>query len=449
MMKKLAVVLISILISTISYSQEDLTVFGAIEKALNNNYQIRLIEGNYNVSKLQNTWGQAGMVPTFSLSVSNSANLQDNTNNPATFFPGVLFSDNLSPSLDMQWTIFSGFGIRINKQRFDQLQAQTKGNAIVVIESTIYDVILAYYTAVVQQRKLEVMKGLLDYSKEKLVYYKMKEEMGINTSLDLLEFENQVLTDSSNLILQELSVRNSKRNLNLIMAEDVEVDYSLTDSLKMSTPNLTYEELKQKMTADNQNLKNQYMNLELKELDIKTKKSAMYPIVTLGLGTSPSVGYFRLFGDNGFDQSTNAWNHYANLSIRYDLFQGMNRKRNIQIAEVQRDMANLEIEELQLNMSHQLRGNFELYLTRQAVEDMSFKRVEHARRLWELGREKYDLGLINVFNLNDIKLSYEQSVLNYYDRLFELIQTHYDLLRLTGQISQQFKIEENFDKEGE
>ena len=76
---------------------------------------------------------------------------------------------------------------------------------------------------------------------------------------------------------------------------------------------------------------------------------------------------------------------------------------------------------------------------------MSLKRMDHANKLWELGREKYDLGLINVFNLNDIKLAYEQSLLNYYDRLFELLQSQYDLMRLTGGISQEFKISENFD----
>lgn len=443
-MKRLVIIFI-LFLGYNAHSQEDLSVIQAIEKALSNNYQIKLIEGNYEASKLQNSWGQAGMIPTFSLNVGNNASLQDNTNNPATFFPGVLFSDNLQTSLDMQWTIFSGFGIRINKQRFDKLQEQTKGNAIVVIESTIYDVILAYYTAVVQKRKLEVMNDLLAYSNNKLEYYKIKEEMGVSSSIDLLEFENQVLTDSTNLLLQSLSLRNAKRNLNLIMAETAEVEYTLTDSLTFGKSELTYEELKGKMLSDNQNLKNQYMNYELKELDIKTKKSAFYPIVTLGLGTSPSVGYFELFGDQGFSANTNSWVHYANINIRYDLFQGMNRKRNVQIAEIQRDLAGIEIEELQNNLTHQLAGNYELYATRVMVEEMSLKRVDHAARLWKMGKEKYDLGLINVFNLNDIKLSYEQAVLNYYDRLFELLQSHYDLMRITGQISQQYKITENFD----
>jgi outer membrane protein len=443
-MKK-GLVAILICFSFVAKAQE-LTMIQAVEKALENNYDIKLIAGNYEVAKTQNSWGMAGMIPTFSLNINNNTGLQDNSNNPASFIPGVVLNDNLSASLDMNWTIFSGFGIRINKERFDMMQAQTKGNAVVVIESTIYDIILAYYTAVVQERKLEVMKDLLDYSKDKLAYHQMKNEMGVSTTIDLLEFENQVLTDSTNFVLQNLSLRNAKRNLNLIMAEDVEILYDLTDSLKITSPNSTYDELREGMLANNSNLKNQFINYELKELEVRAKKSAFYPIVTLGLGTTPSVGYFRLFGDQGFSANTNAWSHSANINVRYDLFQGWNRKRNSEIAVIQKDLAGLEIEKLQMQMSHQLRGNFELYQTRNKVEIMSFKRVENAQKLWALGKEKYDLGIINVFNLNDIKLSYQQSKLSYYDRLFELLQTHYDLMRLTGSISQQYKIEENFDK---
>lgn len=432
-------------LSFFGFSQENLSVSGALEKALKNNYQIKMVAANYDVAKLQNSWGQAGMLPTFSLNVGNSASLQDNTNNPATFFPGVLFNDNLQASLNMSWTIFSGFGIRINKERFDQLQAQTKGNAIVVIESTIYDVIIAYYTAVVQERKLNVMKSLLSYSHEKLAYYKLKSDMGIGTSFDLLQFENQVLTDSSNLLLQQLSLDNAQRNLNMLMAEDVETRYILSDSLEVPLESPSYDELKTKMYADNNNLKNQYINYELQELNRRAKQSAYYPVVTLNLGTTPSVGYFRVFGDEGFSSSTSAWSHTGTLNVRYDLFTGWNRKRNSEIATIQLDISGMEIEQLKLNLSHQLKGLHDLHNVRVNVEEMSLKRVRHANQLWDLGKEKYDLGLINVFNLNDIKLTYEQTVLNYYDRLFEVLQSHYDLMRLSGAISQSYKISQNFD----
>ncbi|UKN03091.1 TolC family protein [Paracrocinitomix mangrovi] len=443
-MKKYLLLIILFMTGSL-YAQEDLTVMGAIKKALEKNFDIQLIAGNYQAAKLQNSWGQAGLIPTFSLNVTNNTALQDNTNNPATFFPGVLLNDNLQASLQMQWTVFSGFAIKINKERFETLQAQTRGNAIIVIESTIHDVILAYYSAVVQQRKMDVLTEVLDYARKERDYFEIKSEMGISTSLDMLEFENQIYTDSTNLLLQELSYNNAMRNMNMIMAEDVGVKYNLTDSLNFSVPVITYEELQTRMMSDNVSLKNQFINYELKELEVSAKKSAYYPVITLNLSTTPAVGYFRLYGDQGFSANTNSWSHNATVNLRYDLFQGMNRKRNVQIAELQQELAGIEIEQMKLNLSHQLRSNFELYNTRLKVKNLAVERLKNASKLWNLGKEKYNLGLINVFNLNAIKLSYEQAVLNYYDRLYDLLQTHYDLLRLTGEISQQYKIDENFD----
>lgn len=427
------------------FSQEKLTVFQAIEKALKNNFEIQLIERNYQVSKLQNSWGQAGMLPTFSINVSNTATLQDNTNNPATFFPGVVFSDNLQPSLNMNWTVFNGFGIRINKQKFDQLEAQTKGNAIVIIENTIYDVILAYYTAVVQERKLSVLAELLNYSKSKLNYNQVKSNMGVGTSFDYLEFENQVYNDSSNYLLQELAYYNAQRNLNLILSEAPDVRYEFTDSLEFNSQETTYQELLNKMVSNNQNLKNQYINYELQALNLKAKRSAYYPVVSLSLGATPAVGYFRLFGDEGFSSSTNSLTYNGSINLKYDIFQGWNRKRNTEIAAIQVDIAEIEISQLKNNLEHQLSGFFDLYQTRMKVEKMALLQVGNAKKLWRLGKDKYDLGLINIFNLNDIKLAYEQAILSYYDRLFELLESHYNLMRISGDISQEFNIPANID----
>ena len=437
-MNKNITLILTFLISLTSFGQADLTVAQAIEKALENNYQIKLVKSNVEISGMQNTWGNAGMIPTFDLNLSNASNLSDNTNNPASFFPGKVFSDNLNLSLDMNWTIFSGFGIRINKERFEQLEEQTKGNAIVVIENTIYEVIIAYYTSVVQERKLGIVKDLLAYSKDKLSYFRLKNEIGTATSFDLLEFENQVLTDSSNILLQEMALKNAKRNLNLVMAEGIEADYKLIDELSFDAPTLTYTQMQELMIANNQNLKNQYFNLQLQDLNMQAQKSAYYPIVSLNLGVRPSVGYFQLLGDQGFSSNTNSLSYYGNITARYTIFNGWNRKRNVQISEIQYGMADLQTEELKLNLTHQLRGVFEMYQTQSKIEDMTMQRVKNAKNIWLLGKEKYELGLINIFNLNDIKLGYEQSVLSYYDRLFDLLKTHYDLLRLTGQISQEY-----------
>lgn len=440
-MKK-SLILSFLFFCSFSFSQTDLTLAAAIEKALVNNYQIKLIKANYDIAQTQNTWGMAGMVPTFALNLNNSNSLSDNTNNPASFFPGVVLYDNLQLSLDMTWTVFSGFGIRINKDRFDQLEEQTKGNAIVVIESTIYDVILFYYTAQTQSRKLEILKDMLAYSNSKLDYFEMKSEMGLKGSIDLLAFKNQVLVDSSNLLMQELAFKNAKRNLNLEMGESIEADYFLTDKIEVNVPEATFGQLSEYMMSNNQNIKNQYINMELQRLNTESKKSAYYPVVSLNLGVTPSVGHVQAFGDNPFATNTNALNYYGNVSVRYTLFNGYQRDKNIEIACIQEEVAVMQKEDLELTLTHNLRAIFELYQTQAKIESMSLKRVEYAKQLWEMGSSRYDNGNLTIFELNDIKLSYEQSVLNYYDRLFDLLKTHYDLMRLTGTISQEYKVVE-------
>lgn len=425
---------------------QGLSINEAIGKALKNNYQILLVKTNYEVARTQNTWGMAGMSPTFDLNVVNNANLTDNSNNPASFFPGLFLSESFSPSIDMNWTLFSGFGIRINKQRLEELQAQTRGNAAVVIESTVYEVILAYYTAVTQLRKLALVNEMLDFSIAKREYFRMKADLGVGTTIDMLEFENLVLNDSMNLLTQELAYRNALRNLNLLMGEGIENEYQLTDSVEFDVPTVTYDQLKNSMQNNNQNIKNQYINIALQELNLDAQKAAYYPVVSLNLGAKPSVGYIELFGDAGFNTTTNSASYYGTISARYTLFNGFQRKRNKQVAELQAEMATMELEELNLSMSHDLRGIFERYQLQASVEDMALNSVYNAIKLWNHGVSQYENGKINIFNLNDIRLSYLQARLNYYDRLYDLLKTHYDLYRITGQIAQEYKVDEEVDK---
>jgi outer membrane protein len=444
-MRKL-VLSLCILACTTGFAQPELSLSAAIEKALINNYQVRLVQSNYEIAQVQNSWGMAGMIPTFSFNIVNSNQVMDNTNNPASFFPGVVLYDNVQFTVDMAWTVFSGFGIRINKERFDQLQEQTKGNAVVVIESTIYDIIIFYYTAISQERKMEILREMLTYSKTKLDYFRMKNEMGLNKSIDLIAFENQVLIDSSNLLMQELAVRNAKRNLNLEMGEPIENEYLLTEKIEFEVPKSTFGELSEYMLANNQNLKNQYINMELSRLNTESKKSAYYPVVSLNLGATPSVGRVELFGDTPFTTGTSSMSYYGNISARYTLFNGYQREKNVQIAEIQEEMATLQAEDLTLTLTHNLRTIFELYQTQAKIKDMSFERVEFSKAIWNYYRDRYDSGNGNILEVNDARVIYEQAVLNYYDRVFDLLKTHYDLLRITGTIAQEYKVAEQLNE---
>ena len=193
MMVKHRVIVFIVMLSlpALTWGQVDLSLADALSIGLEKNYQIRIAERNITTAEMSNTWGEAGLYPSIALNISNNNSIQDNTNNPATFFPGNIFSSSLQGSIDVNWTIFAGLRVKMTKERLELLEEQSMGNGLVVVENTVHSIILAYYNTLVQERKLTVLKEVMDYSGERVKYYQAKEDIGLNNSLDVLQFKNQ------------------------------------------------------------------------------------------------------------------------------------------------------------------------------------------------------------------------------------------------------------------
>lgn len=421
-----------------AFSQVDLTLTGAIQLGLEKNYQIRIAEHNITSAQKSNTWGEAGLYPTVSLNIGNNNSIQDNTNNPATFFPGNIFSTSLQGTLDVNWTIFAGLRVKMTKEQLELLEDQSMGNGLVVVENTVHSIILAYFNTIVQQRKLSVLKEVLDYSRERVQYYRAKEEIGLNNSLDVLQFKNQLLSDSTNYLMQEMAYKNAKRNLNLLMAVPIESQYNLTDSLKFDIPETEMDTLRSQMLENNQTMKNQLLNIELQKVNTQIQKSALYPTISLNLGASPSLSYFAQMPD-GPSQNGQQLNYYGNLSIRYTLFNNGKNKRAVELAKIREEVEVLTAEETALQLNNELHTYKDMLDSRKKIEDISLENLEYSKRVWDLGKEKYKLGTINYFNLNDLQNTYRNTKISYYDNLYNLFESYMDILRITGGLIQQYQ----------
>jgi len=71
-------------------AQENLTLSGALAKALDNNYGILISRSEEQVATIHNNWGSAGRYPTvgFDVTASNNYNVIENTSSNR-FFGGV------------------------------------------------------------------------------------------------------------------------------------------------------------------------------------------------------------------------------------------------------------------------------------------------------------------------------------------------------------------------
>lgn len=403
-------------------SQENvLNISGAIEKALSNNYGISISKSEADIASINNSWGTAGRYPTigFDIASSNSKELYDNT-----------LSNRIVSGIGLNWTIFNGFRVNVTKDKLEKLENIAKGRSAVVIENTIQDVIMNYYNILLQKERLNVLKTLMNISKDRYDYVQAKYDIGGLVTSDVLLAKNIFLDDKASYLNQEVIVRNAIRNMNFLLGEDPSTNWNLTEDFKSDTAEYILGDLLEKMMANNQTLQNQYANLLIQKNEIDIKRSALYPRVSMSAGVDNSYGWTKLDGQS--TTSTEALTPYGNISLTYDLFTAGNRKSDIDIAKINEQISQVETEEMKHSLTNQLYNEYDMYNVRKTLLNVATESKNAAELNLQIADEKFKAGAINSFNYRDIQLNYLNSALNQLQSIYNLIYSNTSLTRLTG-----------------
>jgi len=428
----------------IGVAQQSLSLGDAIEKGLENNFGIRIERVNQEIARNNNTWGEAGRYPTIEINVAQNNGITD-IDNPASFLQGQLRSNDLNPVVAARWTLFDGFRVKMNKDRLELLEAQSDGNAEIVIENAVQAIVVAYYTVLLEKEGLDVLEEILTLSSDRYQHVLIRKELGSAVTFDILQDKNSYLTDSSNYVLQQLVYENAQRSLNLLLAEDLGTRYQLTGSLNSLTHNYEYQDLYEKMTRNNSNLRNQYINQELMRNSVALSKADRSPILDLNLGYSYARNWQDLseanFGNETGPEDiikSRTTNYFANFTLAFTLFNGGRISRQIKNARIQETMASLQTDDLKQTLNNDLLSALDRYNVRKKLLQISQESLDNASLNLELAEERYSNGTINSFNYRDIQVSYLQAALRNLQSKFDLIQTDTELLRLTGGILENF-----------
>lgn len=426
-----------------SFGQKELTASEAVFIALENNYQIKISEKQHEINEKNNAWSQAGLFPTVTLVAAQNNTIQDNTNNPFTFTPGIILSQSINPSLALDWNLFSGFRVHISKQRLSQLEEQTANNALVVIENTIQDVLKAYYTAQLQKDRLNMFQQMVDFSRDRYAYYEIKEKYSGSTSLELMQFKNQYLTDSMNYMMQKISYVNAIRNLQLLMNEpDTNVvEYRLVDNIDTELASINKEAALDELMENNANLRNQYISLELQKTNTALQRSFLYPTLTFQAGANPGWSWIREVKNDLFEAEINTLTYYGNLNLRYSLFNNWQNKRAVEVSKIQEEIATLNIESMKKTLSITLQNLIELYELRMQLVSISQENLIYAEKMYELAARRFELGTINSIELTNVQNTYQNTLLQHYENLFNKMDTFLEIYKMTGKISLEYGVQ--------
>jgi len=427
-------ILLAIFLGLDIQAQEPLTLDGAIIKGLENNFQIRIAKEQYNIAELNNKWGTVGRFPSINLGVS-SVNRYDNTpeldSTTFEFNRTGQYYNSLTPYANLQWLLFDGFSVTMNKQKLGLLEEYSLGYSTIVVENTIQSIILGYYLALLEEERLKVLESVKGLSGDRYNYEMMRKDLGSAVTFDVLQAKNSYYSDSTNYLLQQLRVKNAFLTLNLLLGEPPEVQFTLVDSFQVELQYYSLDDLKNKMLANNKTLLNQYVNQEILKKDVRIAKSDMWPSLSMNAGADLSQGWYDW---EKHTKNTYLFDYYANFTLSFNLFNGGNTRRAIQSAKITEKIGEIEISQATQTLDNVLVNQFDLYGIRKQLLEVAEVNLESAELNMQIATEKYRNGTINSFNFRDVQLIFLNASSNKLNAIYDLIDSQVELLRLTGGI---------------
>jgi outer membrane protein TolC len=444
-------------------AQDTLSLSRALAIGLKNNFDVQAERLNINIAENNNNWGQAGRYPVVSFNPNfNNSIIQRKPANPFAV-AGRNISDNLQGQLDFQFVLFDGFSIQLSKQRLEQLEKLSYGNAALVIEQVMQAIILSYYTVLLEQERLVVLDKNLEFSRERYQYVKLRKELGGAITFDVLQEQNNLLTDSANVLQQEIRVRNSVRDLNLLLNEDLNKTYQFLDPLQTAGEDYAFEDLRAKMMSSNFNLQNQFVNQEIVRNNRQLAQSAQSPSLVLNLGGQGSLdrlnANFRAFTGNQIEnqvglvnrdptqpvfntinetalqtltQTGNSYGGYANFGLRFTLSNGGQIRRAVENSKIQERINQLNIDQLKLSLENDLLAAYDFYNLRRRLVRIAETQLRAAELNLSLANERYKNGALSAIDLRIVQENFRNAALANYQAIFNAISSRLDLIRLTG-----------------
>lgn len=443
-----------ILASFAVFSQEQLSISDAIAIGLEKNYDIRIVGKENLIAQNNNAWGEAGLLPTITLSATSNNNRRNQESDNQFFggqlFPGFQLNDqraySVSPSAQVSWTLFQGNRAIINKRILEGIQAESAQNAEVVISNTIQAIILGYYFAVLEKERLDEFKKQLDLSSQKYEYVRAKYDLGSVVTGDVLLEENNYLTDSVNYINQVLVYRNSIRALNTLLAsDDVNTDYTLTDSLVYEERVYDYNDLEMAMMDENIDLKRIYISQSILEEQVKQQRSSLFPTLSMNAGYTwnrnvSDLTNAQYSGPNDSYQNppepliSKTGTYFANFTLAFNLYDGGRVNRAIKNAIIQQDMGEIQIDQMKTDLTQVLSQTYDEYNTRRNIYFIEHRKKMGAETNLRISEEKFKNGTINSFDYRTIQNNYLTAAIQELNALYLLVDSKVSLMRLTGGI---------------
>jgi len=431
------IILIGLFTSVQFWAQESMTLPKAIAIGLENNFAIKISDKNIEIADNNNSWAMAGKTPTLDLNGTFS-NSYTNDNNPASFLQGAFYNGSLGGTLDAQWLVLNGGRVRILKNQFESLADRERLSRDQQIHDLLRDIATQYYGVILQEERLEALREIFKLSKDRFAYEQTKKEYGASNSYNLIQFKNNIVSDSTNLINQEIQIEITKRDFYQLLDMIDLVEYSFDEKLITLPETMDREALQEKLTEENYTLKTLIILQGLSQLNSQLEESARKPTLAITGSLGFSENGFKFFADNPNTGDpfefifSNRFNARLSANLNWNLYDGGVIKTNIKNAKIQEEINQLSYLDAQAELSTQLDillSNYNNQIELVKLSETQFSLSEENLLMTE---ERFKAGQVSSLDYRNVQNQLLNATFNKVNTMYQLILAKIDIDYLVG-----------------
>ena len=410
-----------------------LTIEEAVEIALKNNYDIAIASNELKINQENATIGNAGFLPRIDATATNNYNIQ-NINQTRT--DGAVYkednakSNNLQYGVNLGWTIFDGFSMFSQYEQLKAVENLGESQLKLTILNRVTDVMTLYMDMVQEQQQLKAIDSLIVISEQRLTTAKNRFTIGKAAKLEVLNAEVDLNSDITTQLRQLESYKNTRARLNELLSRDIKTNFVVTDIVEVDQ-NLELLTLLDLASKENPEILNQVISKRIAELELKKVKGNYLPTVAVNTGYNFADSESSL----GFTSASSTRGLNYGFSASLNLFDGFAQKRKRQVAQLQIDNAQINIEKQRQNIEASLTTSYETYLTNLQLINLEKKNEAIAKENLDITLVKYKIGTITTLEFRTAQLNYTNAQLRFAQAQYQAKMSEISLKALAGNLS--------------
>ncbi len=417
------------------YAQERLNLEQAVQIALENNYDIKLNKNDVEQAKNNANRANAGMLPIVTGNLFTNHNV---SNTKQTLSNGIVQERNGAKNTnfvygpELNWQVFDGFQMFARYDRLKELENLGEANFKLAVQTTLADVINNYYDLVQQQQQIEALSGALEISRIRLRNSESRYTIGKAAKLEVLAASVDLNNDTTNLLRQIDLYRNTKINLNELLARDINTDFTVTDTIIIRS-SMILAELQNAASKLNPSLQSALINKRISEINLREVKANRYP----GINLNTAYNFNRSTSELGFARNSVGRGLNYGLTASVNIFNGYLQKRAEKNASLQIENNQLQYEKLNQSITSQLSSLYQTFQTNLQLVKLERQNLEVARQNMDITLEKFRLGSVAPLEFREAQRNYIDANARYTNAQFEAKLAEVALLQLSGRLNLQ------------